>query len=249
MTHKTSIGKRSVGKRPCCDALGHDLTQFYHDEDNNGLIFWNVDTQYDFMRPDGKLYVQDAEQIEPNLEYLTRLAAERNIRVINTADWHTATSPELSDQPDFKTTFPPHCLQGTKGAEYIPATRPDDPCIISWQDQSSEQWDMLTSREIIIYKDRFDAFDPEGAPFTDSIVKLLKPQRAVVYGVATNVCVDFAVKGLRQRGIEVYVITDAIKELPNLPLEEVLQDWQQLGVHLMTVKDVAGYLDQWRNSS
>ncbi len=108
---------------------------------------------------------------------------------------------------------------------------------------------MLTSREIIIYKDRFDAFDPEGAPFTDSIVKLLKPQRAVVYGVATNVCVDFAVKGLRQRGIEVYVITDAIKELPNLPLEEVLQDWQQLGVHLMTVKDVAGYLDQWRNSS
>ncbi len=80
MTHKTSIGKRSVGKRPCCDALGNDLTQFYHDEDNNGLIFWNVDTQYDFMRPDGKLYVQDAEQIEPNLEYLTRLAAERNIR-------------------------------------------------------------------------------------------------------------------------------------------------------------------------
>ncbi|MDP3639962.1 MAG: cysteine hydrolase family protein [Nanoarchaeota archaeon] len=202
------------------------------------IIFWNVDTQYDFMRPDGKLYVPGAETIEHNLERLTSLAAERNIRVINTADWHTSTSPELSDQPDFKATFPPHCLQRTKGAEYIPATRPDDPCIIFWQDQSYQEHDMLTSREIIIYKDRFDVFDKEGNPFTDVVLTILKPQRAIVYGVATNVCVDFAVKGLRQRGIEVYVITDAIKELPHLSLEDVLQEWEKLGVHLTTVKEV-----------
>jgi nicotinamidase-related amidase len=31
------------------------------------VIFWDVDTQYDFMRADGKLYVPDAEHIIPNL--------------------------------------------------------------------------------------------------------------------------------------------------------------------------------------
>ncbi|MBI1968887.1 cysteine hydrolase [Candidatus Woesearchaeota archaeon] len=241
--------RKNVNERPCCDSLGNDITQYLlHDKNNKGLLFWNVDTQYDFMRPDGKLYVPDAEQIEPNLEYLTRLAAERNIRVINTADWHTPTSAELSDKPDFKTTFPPHCLQGTKGAEYIPATRPENPFVINWQDFAVSS-DYLGARNTILYKDRFDVFDKKGNPFTDVVLTILRPRRAIVYGVATNVCVDFAVKGLLKMGIKVYVPTDAIKELPNLPLEEVLQEWQKLGAHLTKVNDVAGYLDQWGNSS
>lgn len=212
-----------------------------------GIIFWNVDTQYDFMRPEGALYVKDAEQIEHNLEYLTDVAEGLGIKVVNTADWHTSSSPELSKTPDYKTTFPLHCLQGTRGAQYIRATRPEDPCIISWQHKGYLEQDVLTSREIVLYKDRFDAFDPDGAPFTDEIVRLLHPERAVVYGVATNVCVDFAVKGLLQRGIKVYVPTDAIKELPNLPLEEVLQDWQRLGAQLIKTYDVNQYLwKEWQ---
>ena len=33
-----------------------------------GPIFWDVDTQYDFMRADGKPYVPESESIVPNLE-------------------------------------------------------------------------------------------------------------------------------------------------------------------------------------
>ena len=36
-----------------------------------GTLSWDVDTQYDFMRADGKLYLPDAEQIMPQLEQLT----------------------------------------------------------------------------------------------------------------------------------------------------------------------------------
>jgi nicotinamidase-related amidase len=32
------------------------------------VIFWDVDTQYDFMHPDGKLYVPEAERIIGNLQ-------------------------------------------------------------------------------------------------------------------------------------------------------------------------------------
>lgn len=79
-------------------------------------IFWNVDTQFDFMRPEGKLYVQDAYKIEPNLEKLTSLAGEMNIVVVNTADWHNKNSREISDKPDWQKTFPEHCMAGSEGA-------------------------------------------------------------------------------------------------------------------------------------
>ena len=38
------------------------------------VLFWDVDTQYDFMRADGKLYVPDAERLIPNLKRLTDYA-------------------------------------------------------------------------------------------------------------------------------------------------------------------------------
>ncbi len=60
-------------------------------------IFWNVDTQVDFMNKDGKLYVQGAEEIKPNLKRLTDLAEKYKITVINTGDYHNKTSKEISN--------------------------------------------------------------------------------------------------------------------------------------------------------
>lgn len=210
-------------------------------------IFWNVDTQYDFMCDDesfrGALAIPGARVIEPNLERLTALAAERELRVVNTADWHTRSSPEISETPDFLGTYPLHCEQGTRGAEYVPATLPENPLVISWADAVIDyqrfQAGIKKHRNIVLYKDEFDIFHPRGGPHTDKVLEILQPDRAIVYGVATNVCVDFAVRGLRKRGVEVYVPTDAIKELPHLPLSETLERWRTEGVHLFTTADVA----------
>ena len=53
------------------------------------VIFWNVDTQKDFINKDGALYVKDAETIKPALATLTNFARKNNIKVINTGDYHT----------------------------------------------------------------------------------------------------------------------------------------------------------------
>ncbi len=211
-------------------------------------IFWNVDTQYDFMRDDeeyhGTLAIPGAQDIENNLETLTWLAEERNLKVVNTADWHTMSSREISLTPDFKSTFPPHCLQGTRGAKYMPATNPVRPYVISWTDEISNFVKfgdgIRRSRNIVLYKDEFDVFDPRGGPHTDKVLEIIKPDRAIVYGVATNVCVDYAVMGLRQRGVEVYVPLDAIKELPGLPLP--FEKWKEAGVKMIETKNVERYL-------
>lgn len=208
-------------------------------------VFWNVDTQHDFMRPDGKLYVKDAEKIEGALEKITKLAAKHNIQVINTADWHTSNSAELSNDPDYRLTFPEHCMQGTKGAEYVPATNPEKPYVIEWDQESINEYAVKNTRNIVIHKDDFDVF--KGNPYTDKVLDIIKPDVAIVYGVATNVCVNYAVRGLLDRKVKVYVVEDAIKELPGLPIEKITQEWEKKGaeslytLHGMLAYDVVLY--------
>ena len=200
-------------------------------------IFWNVDTQNDFMNKEGSLYVSGAGSIKGNLEKITRFAKKKLITVINTADYHHTNSAEFSNNPDFINTFPPHCVRETSGIEYVDVTNPDDPYVCAWDGNKIDENLIKSKRNIIICKDHFDVF--KGNPFTDSILRAINPSKVVVYGVATNYCVDFAVKGLRKRGIEVYVLIDAIKEIPvEGEPKNTLDGWKKIGVILTTTDDL-----------
>lgn len=200
-------------------------------------IFWNVDTQFDFVSPNGKLYVSGAELLKPNWEKLTQLAKNKLITVVNTADWHYQGSAELSINPDFIKTFPQHCMANSAGAEYIDETKPENPFIIDWETENSisiEVVDSMEHRNYIIRKDAFDVF--KGNPYTEQILKLLSTETIVVYGVTTNVCVNDAVVGLAKRGKNVIVVENAIKELPNIPLP--FENWDKLGVKMMNLDNI-----------
>ncbi len=196
---------------------------------NEGLLFWNVDTQVDFVEPDGKLYAPGSELLKPIWKRITELAKQSDIRVVSTADFHHQNSAELSDSPDFVQTFPEHCMANTNGAEYVAETAPEDPAVFDWDKEISDVEAKLTKRNILIRKDAFDVF--AGNPYSGDIVKLLAPKTVVVYGVTTNVCVNDAVLGLVERVPEVYVLVDAIKELPNIPLP--FDNWKKLGVKMI----------------
>ncbi len=203
-------------------------------------LFWNVDTQFDFMNQNGKLYVPGAEQILPFLEKLTSLAEIKQIQVVNTADHHYSDANELSDTPDFITTFPPHCMADSVGAAYVNETKPVNPTTLKWdKNYSDEEIDtILKYRNIIVLKDVFDVFT--GNPNTIKMLGKLAPQRVFVYGVTTNVCVDCAVCGLANRNIQVYVITDAIKELPKIELP--YEKWNALGVKRIRFSEIENYI-------
>ena len=201
------------------------------------LLFWNVDTQMDFVSPDGKLYVQDAELLKPIWKKITQLAKINSIRVVNTADYHFADSAELSSTPNFATTFPPHCMANTDGAEYIDETNPENPVVFNWDKTYRNFVDLIeakTIRNIVIRKDAFDVF--KGNKLTESIIKYLAPKIVVVYGVTTNVCVNDAVVGLSGRVEKVFVVEDAIKELPNIPLS--FDNWNKLGVKMIQLNEL-----------
>ncbi|WP_319499408.1 isochorismatase family protein [uncultured Draconibacterium sp.] len=205
---------------------------------NDKIIFWNVDTQVDFVEPEGRLYVQEAEKIKPLWEQITDFAKQKNIRVVNTADFHYPESAELSAEPDFVNTFPQHCMANTQGAEYIAETQPDDAVEFDWDKDYDTFDEVKTARNTVIRKDAFDVF--AGNPYTDNILQILSPETVVVYGVTTNVCVNDAVVGLSKRVKRVIVLKDAIKELPNIP--SPFDDWEKLGVEMMTFEDLAAKL-------
>lgn len=214
------------------------------------IIFWNVDTQKDFVDKDGKLSIVGADTIRKNLAELTNLAYEYKIRVVNTADYHLPNDKEISDNPDFKTTFPPHCLIMSDGAEFIKETNPkmitngdivEPYYTIDWVADFLHP-EIKSVRNIIIRKNHFDVF--EGNSLTDKVLEILKPDIVVVYGVATNVCVNFAVLGLRKRGYTVLVVTDAIKELPNLDVEKIYDNWKKQNVSFINVEAIKKLLEK-----
>jgi nicotinamidase/pyrazinamidase len=209
--------------------------------DKSKILFWNVDTQVDFFEPEGKLYVQGAEEIRPVLRKITDFARLEGIRVVSTCDYHYINSAEISKNPDYVTTFPEHCMAGSSGAEFIPETLPEYPAVIDW-DVALGIFPELDNpekyRNIVIRKDAFDVF--VGNPYSDKILNILNPERIFAYGVATNICVDVEVTSLVDRGIKVYVIEDAIKELPKIPLPFIR--WRDMGVEMISFSDVRKYL-------
>ena len=57
------------------------------------VILWDVDTQVDFMLPDGKLYVPEAEATIPAMKRLVEAAREAGVVHVASADDHELTDP------------------------------------------------------------------------------------------------------------------------------------------------------------
>ena len=78
-------------------------------------VFFDVDTQIDFLYPAGALYVPGAETIVHGVAALNRYAASQGIVVISTVDAHSENDPEFQ-------IWPPHCVARTAGQQKPAAT-------------------------------------------------------------------------------------------------------------------------------
>ena len=192
------------------------------------IVFVDIDTQIDFMLPQGKLYVHDAQTLIPNLKYLTRTALENDILVISSVDTH------IKNDPEFK-QFPAHCVAGNNGAKKIPQTLHKEHIVIPQKILSKKALYAKVKEyaQVILQKNTYDIF------VNMNLLQLLRPFRAAfVYGVALDYCVKYAVLGLLQRGLEVYLITDATKPVDVAQGKALLEKFKSNGVRLIKAKDV-----------
>ncbi len=268
-------------------------------------IFFDVDTQHDFMDKDGALYVPGAEEIKSNLYWLTDYARNNLIPVLCSLDIHYGT-PEFKERERelqrWGGLFPDHCLmsmngfsKNPRGFDKIPQTILDydsrcafDNAIIfvnhlirkiSRDEAEKEILEMIKSNPYTNYsaeqitsfieglykransgidearlklvlpefnekhyplavyfeKQYYDVFTN---PNLDELLKRVKVDEAVVYGVATDYCVKAAVLGFQKRGVQCYVVKDAIAGVSPNAVKSALEEMLDAGAKLIKTKDL-----------
>ncbi len=206
-----------------------------------GTILWDVDTQVDFIEPGGKLYFEGAEEARPAMARLAAAARTAGVVHLASADDHELSDPEISEEPDFESTWPPHCLRGTRGAEKIPETKQLDPLPLPLVPVPSAVLKRLLEggREILVPKKHFDPFTN---PNLEVVLDMLDPDEIVLFGVATDVCDDAAVRALLRRGRRVTFVEDAARGVDAARTAACLTAWRAAGVVFRTSEEAVAQL-------
>jgi nicotinamidase/pyrazinamidase len=163
-------------------------------DERNALLV--VDLQNDFC-PGGSLPVPNGHEVVPVLnDYIARFTRE-GLSVVLSRDWHPAQTSHFRTQGG---SWPEHCVQGTRGAEFHP-------------DLSVPGTALIVSKGMGPDEDGYSAFvgrDQEGR----SLVSLLREQgvqKLVIGGLATDYCVLNSVLDALEAGFSVDVIGAATR--------------------------------------
>lgn len=193
----------------------------------SGLLFWDVDTQMDFLFPGGKLYVPGAEKIVANLKSLTEVAASQGIPIVATTDAHLPSDPEFAQ-------YPPHCLAGTPGQRKVEGTVLRRHYVVPNRNLNLPA-NLDEFPQIVIEKQATSVFTN---PNTEAVLERLGEREIVVYGVVTEICVDLAARGLIQRGYRAHLVRDAIQHLDAAKGWATIEYVRQHGGRLLTTGEV-----------
>jgi nicotinamidase/pyrazinamidase len=185
------------------------------DSSQDALII--LDVQNDFC-PGGALAVPNGDEVIPAINRLL----QHGWLTVATKDWHPA------DHCSFKAQggpWPPHCVQGTAGAELHP------------------QLDVARIQVIITKgsrpeKDAYSGFDGT------ELAKILRDKgvkRVVVCGIATDYCVRATAHDALKAGFEVLVSEDAIRgvEVTRGDSQRALDELRAAGARLMLSSDLS----------
>jgi nicotinamidase/pyrazinamidase len=258
-------------------------------------IFYDVDTQHDFMDKTGALYVPKAELLKPKLRKITNYARIHQIPLLGSVDRHFGTEEYKSRESELKKwggPFGNHCMAGTEGERKVSETfmysepiydREDFPIeehspigmyarFIPHLSESMSVHDQLLwshgvqEAQLMGYLDSirkaidplFDekrkyiptyfekqANDVFTNPVAEFILKKIRVQQAVVYGVATDYCVKDAVLGMQKRGIQCYVVTDAVAEITKETGKSALEAMIAAGAKLVKTDEVLQNQMRW----
>lgn len=179
-----------------------------------------VDMQRDFM-PGGTLPVPEADTIIPTINEYIQIFKNRGGTIVATRDWHPTNHISFTTRGG---PWPPHCIQGTSGAEFHPdLTLPENTIIVSKATEPD--------------KEAYSGFD--GTNLND-VLRERGVNRIFVCGVATNYCVKAtAIDGVKL-GYTVIVLLDAIRgiDIPPGSVDRALNEMLDMGIILATQHDI-----------
>ena len=177
----------------------------------------SVDVQNDFL-DGGSLAVPHGNEVIPVMNRYIHVFKEKGLPIFTTRDWHPANHCSFKARGG---PWPPHCVQGTKGAEFAPDLQlPEDAVIIS----------SATRPE----KEAYSGF--EGTDLHERLQKI-GVRRLFIGGIATDYCVLNTVRDALTLGYEVYLLEDAIRAVNVHPDdgEKAKEEMFELGAKPMNI--------------
>ena len=201
------------------------------------MIFWEVDLQRDFMLPGGRLYVPGAEKLLPNIRRLTDQARSGRVFLVSHGCFHAPDDPEFAQ-------FPPHCVKGTPGAELLPEALTESVVRVANEERAEIPEDLFRYQQILLEKQTLDVFQSRHAD--PLLARLSRDAEFVVFGVATEYCVNFAARGLIERGRSVTLVKDAIETLNPKDGERTIAELVAMGARVTTTEEILEKLAETR---
>ncbi len=178
-----------------------------------------VDVQRDFCCKDGALPVPKCEDVIPIINEYIRMFKSVGLPVIASRDWHPPN--HISFKP-YGGPWPPHCIQGSSGAEFHPNLQlPDDVIVIS--------------KAFLRDKEAYSAFDGTELHY---LLSMKGVRRLFVTGVATEYCVRASVLDALKLGYEVIVLTDGIAAVNESDGEKALEEMVREGAILANLREL-----------
>ncbi|MFC2046994.1 nicotinate phosphoribosyltransferase [Chloroflexota bacterium] len=167
-----------------------------------------IDILRGFLEEGNPLYCGTrSRHIIPSIQGLLKRELDRGSKVLFLCDRHAVSDPEFK-------TLPPHCIEGTPETEIIPE-------LAQYQGE-------------VIPKRRFSAFFD--TPLEERLQEL-RPEKLIVCGVCTDICVLYTVVDARSRDYEVEVPVDCVASFSEKAHHAALKQMERmLGVKLTSFR-------------
>lgn len=161
-----------------------------------------VDMQNDFGHPDGSLFVTGGDAIVGAINDEIERTAASGGTIVLTQDWHPASTPHFIDDGG---VWPTHCVAGTWGAEFVDGLDPNRraTAVVRKGTNGEDGYSAFAMRE-----PGGDVDIPTGLA---GMLRERGIERAVVVGLATDVCVAATATSAAEAGFDTTVLWDATR--------------------------------------
>ncbi len=181
-----------------------------------------VDVQVDFVEG-GALGVTGGMSVAAMIARHVRHFKNEYQFVVASRDYHEDPADHFSDHPDFKTTWPPHCIVGTPGAAFVPA-------IQNLVREKYIQTVVLKGRHAAAYS-AFEGLDPRGHYLLD-VLKENRIDHIDVCGIATDYCVRASALDGRKNQFQVRVLVNLCAAVDEASGQAALEEMKAAGCQL-----------------
>ena len=169
-----------------------------------------------------ELPVPGGLEIVPNTNRLLEMPWAR---IDASQDWHPPDHCSFLGQRD--NLYPPHCIQGTPGADFLPGLR-------------TERFHTIWRKG---YDRDFEAYALTAQhPAFPAFLRACGITTVVVCGIATNICCFYVARDLRRAGFRVLLVEDASAgiDVPaaNLFQRQTKEEGQRLGIEYVAVQAI-----------